>query len=327
MNSNIRHLFYQKEVANNPVCQGASASPWYLPFPLKTSTRVMQVQDISAKQAVASRSAFTLWIVLLICANPLLFLHAANPQIVAHRGASHDAPENTLPSVLLAWKQGADASEVDIHLSKDNQIVVIHDKTTKKTAHQNLEVSAVDYDQLRKLDVGEWKSAVFRGTRIPLLKEVLASVPDQKRIFIEIKCASSVIPYLEKVVTESGLSSWQTVFIAFDWQTIRLAKQRFPDCDCFWLSGFKKNPVTGTWNPSPDALIKRALEAGVDGLDVFHGGPVDKDFVRAASAKGLEVYVYTVDDPEAARRLLRAGVHGVTTDRPAFIRAQLGLKP
>ncbi|MBT5925037.1 MAG: glycerophosphodiester phosphodiesterase, partial [Verrucomicrobia bacterium] len=205
--------------------------------------------------------------------------YAATPQIVAHRGASHDAPENTVPAVMLAWKKNADATEVDIHMTRDHQIVVIHDSSTKRTTDSNFKVAEVDYEQLTPLDAGKWKSETYAETPIPLLSEVLGKIPAGKRIFIEIKCPSSVLPYLQKVVADSKLSSSQTVFIAFDWETIREAKKRFPECKCFWLSGFKKDKITGEWNPKSDQVLERALEAGVDGVDVYHGGPVDKGFV------------------------------------------------
>lgn len=251
--------------------------------------------------------------------------NAGTPSIVAHRGASHAAPENTLPSVLLAWEEHADATEVDIHLTKDNQVIVLHDKTTGRTAGTDLKVADVQYADLKKLDVGTWKSKSYKGTPIPLLKDILAHIPKSKRIFIEIKCPSDVLPHLEKVVRDSDLSAEQTVFIAFDWDTIRLTKERFPNCSCFWLSGFKKHKVTGRWEPSPDQVLQRALEAKVDGVDVHHGGPVDRQFVNSAKSKGLEVHVYTVNDPSDGKRMLEAGVDGITTDRPAFMKKALGL--
>ena len=253
-------------------------------------------------------------------------LNAGTPSIVAHRGASHAAPENTLPSVLLAWEENADATEVDIHLTKDDQVIVLHDKTTGRTAGTDLKVAEVSYEDLKSLDAGTWKSKEYQGTPIPLLKDILAHIPQGKRIFIEIKCPSDVLPHLEKAVRDSGLSSEQTVFIAFDWDTIRLTKERFPNCSCFWLSGFKKDKQTGDWDPSPDHVLQRALDAKVDGVDVHHGGPVDRHFVESAKSKGLEVHVYTVNDPVDGKRMLEAGVDGITTDKPAFMKKTLGLE-
>ena len=258
-------------------------------------------------------------VLFMTCAS----LNAASPHLVAHRGASHDAPENTVPAVMLAWKKEADATEVDIHMTRDHRIVVIHDSSTERTTGSDFKVAETDYQQLVPLDAGKWKGDAYDGTRIPLLSEVLSKVPEGKRIFVEIKCPSAVLPFLQKVVADSGLLSHQTVFIAFDWETIREAKARFPESDCFWLSDFKKDKISGKWKPSPSFVIERALNAGVDGVDVFHGGPVDKGFVDSAHRKGLEVHVYTVNDREDALRMLDAGVDGITTDRPAYLRAIL----
>lgn len=104
--------------------------------------------------------------------NALFFLmtytcvNAATPHIVAHRGASHDAPENTVPSVMLAWTKGADATEVDIHMTRDHQVVVIHDSSTKRMTDSNFKIAEVDYLQLAPLDAGKWKDDKYEGTRI-----------------------------------------------------------------------------------------------------------------------------------------------------------------
>jgi len=98
-------------------------------------------------------------------------------EIIAHRGASHDAPENTLAAVNLAWQQNADAVEIDVHLSRDGQIVVIHDENTRKTAGLNKNVSEQTLAELRRLDVGRWKGRQWAGEKIPVLAEVLGALP------------------------------------------------------------------------------------------------------------------------------------------------------
>ncbi|MCB9949963.1 MAG: hypothetical protein H6824_03175 [Planctomycetaceae bacterium] len=99
--------------------------------------------------------------------------------IVAHRGASYDAPENTLPAFKLAWEKGADAIEGDFYLTKDQQIVCIHDKDTKRTGKNQpvLTVAESTLAELRKVDVGSWKDAKYKETFIPTIQEVLATVP------------------------------------------------------------------------------------------------------------------------------------------------------
>ena len=99
----------------------------------------------------------------------------ADPLIVAHRGSSQQAPENTLPAFRLAWQQGADAIEGDFLLTKDGKVVCIHDVSTKRLADKNLVVSKSNLKELRALDVGAWKNEIFKGTKIPTISEVFAT--------------------------------------------------------------------------------------------------------------------------------------------------------
>ena len=92
------------------------------------------------------------------------------PLLVAHRGASYEAPENTVASVKLAWTKRADATEVDIHMTRDHQIVVIHDKSTKRTAGVDLSIAANDYASLKDLEVGSWKSPDYEGGTLAIAR-------------------------------------------------------------------------------------------------------------------------------------------------------------
>ena len=136
--------------------------------------------------------------------------------VVAHRGASGEAPENTIPAFNLAWKQGADAIEGDFHLTKDGQVVCIHDANTKKVAGKNLVVKNTTLAELKKLDVGIKKGAAFEGTSIPTIGEVFETIPAKKKIYIEIKCGLEIISPLLREVSKSRLEKEQVVFICFD---------------------------------------------------------------------------------------------------------------
>ncbi|NIL97886.1 MAG: hypothetical protein GTO53_09115, partial [Planctomycetales bacterium] len=146
------------------------------------------------------RRGFPILPLALFC---LLWMHAqvitagalaAEPLIVAHRGASGDAPENTIEAFQLAWQQGADAIEGDFHLSQDGQVVCIHDKDTQRTAGQALIVAESSLEDLRKLDVGSFFGPRYSGARIPTLAEVLATVPQGKKIYLDIKCGAAIVP-------------------------------------------------------------------------------------------------------------------------------------
>jgi len=250
-------------------------------------------------------------------------LHAV--EIIAHRGASHDAPENTLAAFKLGWEQGADADELDIYLSKDNEIVVLHDKTTKRTAGLDKAVAEQTLSELKKLDAGTWKDARFAGERIPTLKEALATMPAGKKMFIEIKCGPEVLPPLQKLLRESGRPAQQLVIICFEEDTLRKARPLFPDLELYWLVGWPKDkagqpPVA---KPNVEDLIATAKAAGFTGLNLQADFPIDKTFVEKVSAAGLKLYTWTVNDAAKAAMLAQAGVAGITTDRPAWLRGQL----
>jgi glycerophosphoryl diester phosphodiesterase len=240
-------------------------------------------------------------------------------EIIAHRGASYLAPENTMASVMLGWEKGADV-EVDIYLTKDNQIVVIHDKTTKRTAGIELTVAEVTSQELRQLDVGSFKSEKFTGEPIPFLTDIVESIPPGRKLYIEIKCGQEVLPYLRELLAESGKMS-QIVIIGFDLETVTKSKELI-DVPTYWLKGTEKIKETEEWIPHDPQLIQTAKNNGLDGMDVHFAG-VTKEFVDAATAAGQKLYVWTVDDPEEAARLVNLGVAGITTNRPAWLREQL----
>ena len=240
-------------------------------------------------------------------------------EIIAHRGASYLAPENTMASVMLGWEKGADV-EVDVHLSKDNRIIVIHDSSTKRTGKIDLIVKDTPSRELRKLDVGSFKAEKFAGERIPFLADVIETIPPGRKLYVEIKCEKEVLPILEKLITESSKMS-QIVIIGFDLETVTMSKQLI-DVPTYWLKGTEKDKETEKWIPHNPQLVKIVKDKGLDGLDVHYAG-VTKEFTDAVKAAGQKLYTWTVDDPKEAIRLVNLGVAGITTNRPQWLRQQL----
>ena len=125
-------------------------------------------------------------LLVLLC---VIFANISVSQVryIAHRGASYQAPENTLASTKLAWKLGADMVECDIYLSKDHQIMAIHDGNTKRLSGIDLKVGNSLAKDLRKLDVGSFKSEKYKGEKIPYLRELIGTTPEGKYLVVEIK--------------------------------------------------------------------------------------------------------------------------------------------
>jgi glycerophosphoryl diester phosphodiesterase len=233
---------------------------------------------------------------------------ASAVEIIAHRGASSDAPDNTLPAFELAWEQGADGIEGDFFLTADQQIVCIHDRSTQRIAGEKLDVTRSSYASLRELDVGD-------GARIPNLEEVLNTVPDQGRVFIEIKDGVRLVEPLARQLEQTALPRSRLAVIAFDEQVVKACKQAIPDLKVHWLVSaktYEKKGLDGT------LATLRALDA--DGIDIQASAALTPKLGEALRAAGLEFHCWTVNDLPLARHMIALGVDSITTDRPAFIR-------
>jgi glycerophosphoryl diester phosphodiesterase len=236
----------------------------------------------------------------------------AQVKIIAHRGASWLAPENTVASANLAWEKDADAVEVDIYLSSDNKIIVIHDSNTRRTTGEDHVVSETDSKVLRALEAGSFKDEKYRGEKLPFLSEIIKTVPKGKELVVEIKCKSEILPYLEKAVKKYQ-KKIDFTFICFDFKTISDTKKTFPSNSCYWLCS------------NAELLDKTFSQVGPAGLEgISLSWPIiNEDVVKKAAELGLEVYSWTVDDADEARRLIGLGVEGITTNRPGWLREQI----
>jgi glycerophosphoryl diester phosphodiesterase len=247
------------------------------------------------------------------------------PIIVAHRGESYDAPENTLASMQLAWERGAQAIETDIRLSSDHQIVAIHDDNTLKTAGKDCPVDAQTFAQLRELDAGSYKGEKWTGEKIPTLTEILQTIPPEGKISIEIKAGLEIIQPLAEILSQSQLNPQQICLIAFDFEVLIAARSTFPSFRTHWLIDLKNTPDNrGT---SLERAIHTAQQNHVTGLDIgVHIDPENTqniNWVKGVKKAGLELYAWTVNDVALAKNLIDAGIDGITSDRAQWLREQL----
>lgn len=238
----------------------------------------------------------------------------AQNTFIAHRGASYLAPENTVASANLAWELGVDAVEVDVYLTKDNRVMVIHDKDTKRTCSgkKNLTIKDNPSMLLRDLDAGIWKGDEFKGEKIPFLKEIIATVPSDKKLVVEIKCGSEVLTAIKRCLANDNKAD-QIVFICFDWKTILATQKEFPENKCYWLSASKSGL---------NKKIEQVAQNGLAGVNLKYS-IIDEEVVSLAKEKNLEVLTWTVDDPKEAQRLIEMGVTGITTNRPKWLKEEI----
>jgi glycerophosphoryl diester phosphodiesterase len=245
-------------------------------------------------------------------------------EIIAHRGASFDAPENTMAAFKLGYAQGADGVELDIHLTKDQRIVVMHDFDTARVGGSKTKIVDQTCAELQQYNVGawgKWTNATFKE-KIPTLTAALEIIPAGKKLFIEIKTGPEIIPALEKELKKAKAKPEQLVIITFNYESATAAKKTFPQLKTYWLVSYAKDKVTGKL-PELEETIAKAKAAKVDGLDLNFNWPLTTATVGKIKGAGLECHVWTVDDGEKARELAAAGVDSITTNRPEFLRAEL----
>jgi glycerophosphoryl diester phosphodiesterase len=245
------------------------------------------------------------------------------PLIIGHRGASREAPENTLESFRLAWEQGADGIEADFRLTADDRIVCMHDETAARTTGVDLNVASSSLKELRRLDAGLWKGADWSRAMIPTLDEVLAALPHGSWFFIEIKSGPEIILHLERVLLSSGLSPERIRLLSFSAPLVKELKRRLPDWSACWLCDYRRSLLKNAWRPSQADVLHTLQHSGADGLASANRTILDQDLVDTIKGLGREIHVWTVDRLPAAQRLCKLGVGTIMTNRPGWLRKRL----
>ncbi len=230
-------------------------------------------------------------------------------EIIAHRGFSARAPENTIAALTLALEEGATAVEFDLRTSGDGNPVLMHDKTLSRTTNGIGKVEELSLGELTKLDAGSWFNSTFEGERVPSLAEALECLKVQvKTIFAELK-GESTTQNLRNVVSitrAAGLLD-KTVFIAKDWSLLDELRRHAPEA----LVG----PIVERREQTHEAFTRvtndpRAL-IDFDARILLK----DPDIARYAKRNGVEIAVWTVDNIGDADVLLEFGVRRITTNQ------------
>ncbi|HEV8714444.1 MAG TPA: glycerophosphodiester phosphodiesterase [Candidatus Binatia bacterium] len=253
------------------------------------------------------------------------FFTGSKPRLFAHRGASGEAPENTLVAFRRAANIGVSYVELDVHATHDGQIVVIHDETLERTTNGKGKVQEYTLAELRQLDAGYWFSTdtqqfPFRaaGVRIPTLAEVLREFP-QLKFTVEIK---QVEPPIEESVTTvvRDCGRAEDVILASEHdRVISRVRTLAPDIATSFATGdvvdFIQRVSTGQLAEYRPAGLALQIPPK------FHEVPlVTAETVTAAHALGLEIHVWTINEPQEMERLLDLGVDGIMSDFPGRLR-------
>lgn len=230
--------------------------------------------------------------------------------VIAHRGFSGAAPENTLTAFQKAVEAGSDMIELDVQFSKDRKLVVLHDDTLERTT--NGRGRAVDFtlEELKNLDAGSWFGAQFSGEKIPTLKEVLELAQGRVLINIEIKHPEhgqySIAELAERALKEVKNARMidRVIFSSFNPAALEWIKKREPRA---WVALLYHRD----WNSVPDAMGGK--EYGV--LNLRHTY-LTKAKIRKIHQEGKKINVYTVNSPEGLEQFVRWKVDGIITNYP-----------
>jgi glycerophosphoryl diester phosphodiesterase len=243
-----------------------------------------------------------------------------NFKIVGHKGAAGYAPENTLASIQIAMDLGADMIEIDVHYTKDGEVVVFHDETLERTTNGTGNVHEKTLAELKELDAGSWKSPAFEGEKIPTLGEVIDLIHGKMGCIIDIKTKGhgyydGFAERIVEIIDDRDAMSW-CIIQSYDEQylehayekdsTIEIKKIMMGEDEAHLLSFYinaksftdhrNKHEFFSTLNPHFKSLSQRRIFR-------FH-------------ARGYKVYTYVVNERSDILKMLNMGVDGIITDYP-----------
>lgn len=242
---------------------------------------------------------------------------------VAHRGESFDAPENTLAAFRLAWERGVKAVEGDFRLTRDGRVVCAHDASTARVCGVDVAIADTDYAELARLDAGAGKGPSFSGEKIPLLEEVLDSMPSDGKLLLEIKSGPATLEPVRRILSRSGIAPEQVALICFDPEVLRQARQLAPEFKRLLLGALAENDDLANGLTHLDTLSRMVESVGADGVDL-RADPemITRDLVARFIDAGLEFHVWIVDTEEKADYFTACGVTSITSNRAAFLKSR-----
>lgn len=241
---------------------------------------------------------------------------------IAHRGASGSAPENTLASFNKAIEIGADVVELDVHLSSDGELIIIHDHTLDRTTDLKGEIKNHTLKEIKKADAGSWFNPEFKNERVPTLDEVLFTVNGRAKVMIELKEGNDVYQGIEKKTLEclkrNGAETW---------------------CE---LQSFRDTAVNNLLTLTKTVPVYKLVVGNVPALPLYHDGEMHggsayqfknvaginpnyrfarKRILKKLHQRNQKMYVWTVNDEKMMKKLLHWGVDGIITNFPEKLKA------
>ena len=239
--------------------------------------------------------------------------------LIAHRGESYDAPENTLPAYEMAVERGF-GFECDVYLSTDGRVFSFHDPNLKRTTGVDLDCNKASWEEtVSKIDAGGWKGEKWKGTRPALLEEILALARDGRYIYLEIKTGPEIVPYIKRLIeAQTRANAGNLLFISFNEASLKAVKEQMPEYKAFLLQG----------DISAEAAIEKCRALGIDGMDLcYDSRRITAEYARKLNEAGLELHVWTVDSLAGALSAFARGVKSVTTNCAKKLKDEFDSRP
>jgi glycerophosphoryl diester phosphodiesterase len=240
--------------------------------------------------------------------------------VIAHRGFSSRAPENTLAAIREAIAIGADMAEIDVTLTADERVVVIHDETLDRTTNGAGKVADHGFDEIRGLDAGSWFAPQFAGEKVPTLEEILDTVKGRILLNVEIKSEAVDRGISDKVaaaIRDRGMTD-QVIVSSFSPTALEQMHAVAPEIRTAVL--YNKDLQRG----QDPAEIVQSLGASAFNI---RGSRLKAEMLRSCREHGIPVGVYTVDKPRKMKRWVNKGIDGIFTNRPDRLIEVLGEAP
>lgn len=282
----------------------------------KTMEKIIYVREYSYKRnisiAVVALALVNFYFFFTDIRNgsPLDYMNLDKIQVTSHRGFSHDVPENTLPAIEKAIEEQADFVEVDVRVTGDGELVLLHDNNLKRTAGVSKKIWDITYPEIAELDAGSWLSKEFAGIKIPTLREVFELSKGKVMLNLDLKYRTEEEELAEKVVAliREYEMEWQCVVTSTSLKCLEKVKELNTDIRTGYItyqiySGLYENEAVDFFS------MKYNL--------------VSKGVVRQVHKKGKEIHVWTVNSKTEFERLERIGVDNIITDNPAYAKQVL----
>ena len=213
--------------------------------------------------------------------------HNSKTIVVAHRGASADAPENTIAAFNSAWEQGADVIEGDFQLTSDGHIVCVHDQDTLRVSGTRLVVKESTLKELSQLDIGRYFHDKSFDEKIPTIQQVFATIPNNKQILVELKCGVEILPVLMRQIQLSNLDLSQIGIIAFNQEVIKQCKLLEPRLITLWLNDYNEiNDI--------NFIVSTLIDIKADGL--LSNNTTSEQLRNEVIKQGLIYNIWASDD-------------------------------